>query len=387
MGSELRDVHVAAAEAAGLRYVTDDEPGIIRRGVGRGFAYYGPTGERIAARAERRRIASLAIPPAWTEVWICPDPNGHITATGRDAKGRKQYRYHPRFRALRDESKFGRMLTFSAALPRLRDRVERDLNRPGLERRKLLATLVRLLDKTLIRIGNEEYARANRSYGLTTLTRRHVEVRGHTLRFDFRGKSGVEHSVALADRRLARIVRHLQDLPGQQLFKYVDGDGKRQTVDSDDVNAYLREATGLDVTAKDFRTWSGTMLAVSALRASGPPASEREARRNVNSVLDQVARRLGNTRAVCRQYYVHPAVIAAYHRGVTAPTPPKNRRGRERPSAALRRDEVLTLQFIQSELGWPNGPVPANGQPERPQFPSATRTAAPTLRASAASPP
>jgi len=349
MGIELREIHAAAAEAAGLRYVTGEEPGITRRRVGRGFAYYQPDGTLIRGRAERRRIAALAIPPAWTDVWISPDVDSHIVATGRDAKGRKQYRYHPQFRALRDESKFGRMLTFSAALPRLRDRIERDLLSPGLPRRKLLAAIVRLLDKTLIRIGNDEYAKANRSYGLTTLKRRHVEVAGHTVRFEFRGKSGIEHSITLSDRRLARIVKELQDLPGQQLFKYIDDDGRRQTIDSSDVNEYLKTITGLDVTAKDFRTWSGTMIAARELREMGPAASEREARRNVNKVLDHVARRLGNTRAVCRKYYVHPAVIDAYHRGVTIDPVPHRPRTRERPSAALRREEIVVLQFLQEE--------------------------------------
>ncbi len=353
MPSILNDVHVAAAQAAGLRYVTDTEPGISRKRVGRGFAHYGPDGQLIRDRRERRRLAALAIPPAWTDVWICPDPNGHMQATARDAKGRKQYRYHPLFRARRDESKFGRMLTFSAALPRLREQIEQDLALPGLPRRKLLATIVRLLDKTLIRVGNDEYTRANRSYGLTTLRRRHVEVQGHTVRFEFRGKSGVQHSLAITDRRLAQIVQQLQDLPGQQLFKYVDGDGRRQSIDSDDVNAYLREVTGLSVTAKDFRTWSGTMLAARALRELGPPASEREARRNVNKALDHVAARLRNTRAVCRKYYVHPAVIAAYHRGVAlpeAPAPAPADRRRSRPSAALRREETAVLQFLQEEI-------------------------------------
>lgn len=349
MGTEARDTHVAAAEAAGLRYVTDAMRGISRRRVGTGFAYYGPEGSLIADRAERRRLAALAIPPAWTDVWICPDPSGHMQATARDAKGRKQYRYHPRFRALRDESKFGRMLTFSEALPRLREQIERDLAVPGLPRRKLLATLVRLLDKTLIRVGNDEYTRANRSYGLTTLRQRHVAVRGHTLTFEFRGKSGIQHSVAITDRRLARVVQLLQDLPGQQLFKYVDGDGKRQSVDSDDVNEYLRHVTRRDVTAKDFRTWSGTMLAARALRELGPGTSERQAKRNVNQALDEVAARLRNTRAVCRKYYVHPAVIEAYNRGVAVPEPPPLSGPRSRPSGSLRVEEVAVLQFLQEE--------------------------------------
>lgn len=350
MGIEIRETHVAAAEAAGLTYVTDATAGITRKRAGAGWAYYAPDGTLIGNRAERWRIGRLAIPPAWTDVWICPDPEGHIQATARDAKGRKQYRYHARFRALRDQSKFGRMLTFSEALPKLREQVERDLALDGLPRRKLLATVVRLLDKTLIRVGNDEYTKANRSYGLTTLRRHHVEVSGYTLRFEFRGKSGILHSIAVADQRLARIVQQLQDLPGHQLFKYVDEDGKRQTIDSDDVNAYLRHVSRRDITAKDFRTWSGTMIAARALRALGPAASERQARRNVNRALDQVAAHLRNTRAVCRKYYVHPAIIEAYHRGVAVPKPPRARRGRLRPSAALRREEIAVLQFLQQEV-------------------------------------
>jgi len=349
VGIEVRQTLVAAAETAGLTYVTDAVPGITRKRAGTGFAYYAPDGTLIRDRAERRRIGRLAIPPAWTEVWICPDPRGHIQATARDAKGRKQYRYHARFRALRDESKFGRMLTFSQALPTLREQVEVDLSLPGLPRRKLLATVVRLLDKTLIRVGNDEYTRANRSYGLTTLRRHHVEVSGYTMRFGFRGKSGILHSIAVADQRLARIVQQLQDLPGQQLFKYVDERGKRQTVDSDDVNAYLRHVTGRDVTAKDFRTWSGTMIAARALRELGPVASQREATRNVNRALDQVAHHLRNTRTVCRKYYVHPGIVEAYHRGVVVPESQREGRGRLRPTAALRREEVAVLQFLQRE--------------------------------------
>ena len=351
MKRDTRETLESAAGAAGLTYVTDSEPGLTRKRVGTGFAYYRTNGARIADRAERRRIASLAIPPAWTDVWICPDPDGHMQATARDAKGRKQYRYHERFRAQRDESKFGRMLQFCEALPKLREQIETDMAQPGLPRRKMLATLVRLLDKTLIRVGNDEYLKANRSYGLTTLQHKHVKVKGDTVHFEFRGKSGVEHDVAVSDRRLAHIVQQLQDMPGQQLFKYVDDDGKRQSIDSDDVNAYLREVTGISVTAKDFRTWSGTMLAARALREMGPPANEREAARNVNVALDQVAARLRNTRAVCRKYYVHPALIEAYHRGEAAPPPPARAPGRrERPSAALRRDEVRVLQFLQEEI-------------------------------------
>jgi DNA topoisomerase-1 len=346
------DEQIAAAAAAGLTYVTDAVPGIRRKGAGRGFAYYGVDGGLIRDRTIIRRIRKLAIPPAWTDVWICSDPEGHIQATARDAKGRKQYRYHPRFRAARDETKFGRMLRFSEVLPRLRARLEHDMARPGLPRRKVLAMLVRLLEKTHIRVGNDEYARQNRSYGLTTLKRRHVAVRGDTVKFEFRGKSGVPHSVKLPDRRIARIVQRCIELPGADLFQYVAGDGRREAVTSADLNEYLREITGLDATAKDFRTWAGTMLAARALRDIGPATSEREARRNVNKALDQVARRLGNTRAVCRKYYVHPAILETYMSGVVAPPPPESLPGpevkRERPSAALRREEVVVLQFLQN---------------------------------------
>lgn len=347
--------HVAAAQAAGLAYVTDALPGIRRKGAGRGFAYYRPDGSLIRERDELRRIRALVIPPAWTDVWICPDPAGHIQVTGRDAKGRKQYRYHPAFRAVRDETKFGRLLRFSEVLPALRQRVERDLSRPGLPRRKVLATVVRLLEKTLIRVGNDEYARANRSYGLTTLRRRHVAVEGSRLRFEFRGKRGIQHTVSVTDRRIARIVQRCQELPGQELFKYVDDEGRRQTVDSGDVNDYLREITGRDVTAKDFRTWAGTILAATALREIGPAAGEREIKRNIVQAIDRVAQRLGNTRAVCRKYYVHPAVLDAYAQGRVMPEPlPLPAAGkdrRRRPAAALRRAEVAVLQFLQDELG------------------------------------
>ncbi len=349
MPNDHHDEHVAAAKSAGLRYVTDAQPGITRKRAGSGWAFYSPKGKRIADDEERQRIASLAIPPAWTDVWICPDPRGHLQVTARDVKGRKQYRYHPKFREERDESKFDRMLAFSAGLPRLREKLERDLALPGLPRRKLLATMVRLLDKTLIRIGNEEYLKANKSVGLTTMRRRHVAVDGHTLTFSFRGKSGVQHEIAVTDRRLARIVKQLQELPGQELFHYRDDDGHRVSVDSGDVNAYLQELCEEEVTAKDFRTWSGTMIAARTLRDMGAAATQTEARRNVNRALDVVAKRLGNTRAVARKYYVHPAVIAAYHRGVAAPEPTRAKRGM-RHSAALRRDEVLVLQFLNDEL-------------------------------------
>src|SRR6202165_38886 len=269
--------HRKAAVRAGLTYVTDGFAGIRRLRSGGGWVYFAPNRARIRDPSKRKRLNSLAIPPAWTDVWICPDPSGHIQATARDARGRKQYRYHSSYREARDQSKFRHMLEFSEILPRLRERIERDLRAENLTRRQLLATVIRLLDKTLIRVGNDEYARANRSFGLTTLRRRHVRVNGSTLRFTFRGKSGVDHSVAVTDLRLARIVQRCQDLPGQEMFQYVDSFGRRQSITSDDVNEYLREISGRDITAKDFRTWGGTMVAALELRAMGPSSSRREA--------------------------------------------------------------------------------------------------------------
>ena len=341
--------HRHAARRAGLRYVTDGLPGIRRKKAGKSWVFFTPAGSRLRDAGECRRILSLAIPPAWTDVWICPDPRGHIQATARDARGRKQYRYHPRYRAARDESKFRRMLEFSEILPAIRDRVERDLRARDLTRRQVLATVVLLLDKTLMRVGNDEYARENGSFGLTTLRDRHVRVRGNLVRFNFRGKSGVNHEISIEDRRLARVVQQCQDLPGQELFQFVDAEGKRQAISSDDVNAYLRETTGRDITAKDFRTWAGTMLAAAELSAMGPAASRREATQNINEALDVVAHRLGNTRAVCRKYYVHPTVLQAYSSGLTVELPSKigpRLHRRRHPPAALRRDEVAVLQFL-----------------------------------------
>jgi DNA topoisomerase-1 len=344
--------HREAATRAGLLYVTDGVAGIRRQRSGKGWAFYRPDGRRIKDGVERTRIESLVIPPAWTEVWICPHAKGHIQATARDARGRKQYRYHSRYRDARDKSKFRRMLEFSEILPDIRERVERDLRARDLTRRQILATVVMLLDKTLIRVGNDEYARENRSFGLTTLRDRHVQIKGALLRFSFRGKSGVNHDVAITDRRLSRIVQQCQDLPGQELFQYLDSTGKRQAIISDDVNAYLRETTGRDITAKDFRTWAGTMLAAKELCAMGPAKSQREAERNMVKAIDAVAERLGNTRTVCRKYYVHPDLVRAYLRGLTATLPsralPRLQR-RANPPAALRRDEVAVLQFLQEE--------------------------------------
>ncbi|MCA1827645.1 MAG: DNA topoisomerase IB [Myxococcales bacterium] len=350
MGSPRRDEHRQAAVRAGLRYVTDGIAGISRRRAGTSWIFIAPGGARITDVRIRERILSLAIPPAWTDVWICPHDKGHIQATARDARGRKQYRYHPRYREVRDQSKFKRMLEFSEILPLLRERVERDLRAGDLSRRQILATVVMLLDRTLIRVGNDEYARENRSFGLTTLRDRHVQIDGAVVRFSFRGKSGVKHDLSIADKRIARIVQQSKDLPGEELFQYVDGDGKRQAIESDDVNAYLREVTGRDITAKDFRTWAGTMLAATQLCAMGIAKTRREANKNVLRALDAVAERLGNTRTVCRKYYVHPELMRAYMDGLTPSLPtralPREFR-RQNPPPALRRDEVAVLEFLQ----------------------------------------
>src|SRR3954447_16086307 len=305
----------AAARAVGLRYSNDTRPGITRRRSGRGMSYRGPDGASIHDAEVLERIRALAIPPAWTDVWICPDPAGHLQATGRDARGRKQYRYHARWRAGRDESKFERMIEFGKVLPRIRKRCEADLAKPGLSRDKVLAAVVRLLETTLIRVGNDEYARMNRSFGLTTLRGRHVSVEGAAIRFRFRGKSGQRHEVGLRDRRLAAIVRRCQELPGQELFAYIGRDGEVHDVRSEDVNEYLREISGANITAKDFRTWAGTVLAYRALRAAGAADDARAAKRNIVAAVKETALHLGNTPAVARRSYVHPAVVDAYLEG------------------------------------------------------------------------
>ena len=305
----------ASARAAGLRYSSDARPGITRHRVGKGFSYRRPDGDRIKDRTVLRRIRSLAIPPAWTDVWICTDPAGHLQATGRDARGRKQYRYHPAWTRGRDDLKFERLLDVARVLPRIRERCDADLARPGLSREKVLAAVVRLLELTLIRVGNEEYARLNRSFGLTTLKRRHARVEGSAIRFRFAGKSGKRHEVGLRDRRLAAIVRRCQDLPGQELFAYIGDDGVPHDISSDDVNEYLREISGIDMTAKDFRTWAGTVLAYRALRALAPVESGRAAKKNVVEAVRLTADQLGNTPAVARRSYVHPAILDAYLEG------------------------------------------------------------------------
>jgi DNA topoisomerase-1 len=309
------DDPIAAARAAGLRYVNDVDPGISRLRHGRGFSYRDSDGEPVRDRATLTRIRSVAIPPAWQDVWICPNPRGHIQATGRDARGRKQYRYHPLWRVVRDEAKYSRTIAFAAALPALRRRVGRDLARPGLPRQKMVALVVRLLETTLLRVGNEEYARDNKSFGLTTLRNRHVRVTGSEVNFSFRGKSGKVVQLGLRDRRLARVLRACQDLPGQRLFQYVDEAGEVQPIDSEDVNEYLRAAMGDDFSAKDFRTWAGTVLAVGALRELSVGlvnGREHPTNSHVVAAIKGVAQALGNTPAVCRRCYIHPQVVDAY---------------------------------------------------------------------------
>jgi DNA topoisomerase-1 len=336
---------LAAAEAASLRYVTDGSPGIARFRVGRGFRYRAADGSPVRDLATRRRIRALVIPPAWTEVWICPTPHGHVQAVGRDARGRKQYRYHPRWRETRDASKYGRLLLFAERLPALRRRVAADLGRPGLPREKVLATVVRLLETSLIRVGNAEYAAANGSFGLTTLRSRHVRIEGASLRFEFRGKGGKRHIVDIADRRLARVVRQCQELPGHELFQYVDDDGQRRTITSGDVNAYLRETAGEEFTAKDFRTWAGTVLAARALTGK-LPGSETEAKRNVVEAIRAVAARLGNTVAICRKCYVHPGVVDAYLGGTLDRI--VQRAGQRRRAPGLDADERAVLPLLRT---------------------------------------
>jgi DNA topoisomerase-1 len=299
-------------EAVGLRYVSDSSPGIVRRRAGKGFCYHARDGELVRDADKLRWIRSLAIPPAWQDVWISPDPRAHILATGRDARGRKQYRYHPRWRQVRDEAKFHHILAFGRALPHIRQTVESDLRRRGLDKRKVVAIVVRLLETTLIRVGNEEYRRANKTFGLTTMRSRHLRLEGARLRFRFRGKGGKQHEVTVRNRRLARLVETLQELPGQELFTYLGRDGEPEPVESSDVNIYLREVGGGDFTAKDFRTWSATVLAAWALQEFESFDSKAAAKRNITRAIERVAMRLGNTPAITKKSYVHPEIFEGY---------------------------------------------------------------------------
>jgi DNA topoisomerase-1 len=344
----LRADPVASAKEAGLYYVTDAHPGIRRQRSGRGFTYRTPDGTPIRDQQELQRMKALGIPPAWTEVWICPVAEGHLQATGRDAKRRKQYRYHPHWRARREETKYAQMSAFGEALPMIRRQVEHDLALPGLPRTKVLATVLRLLEITLIRVGNEAYARVNHSFGLTTLRDQHVDITSATLRFQFHGKTGKEHLIEVHDRRLARIVRQCHDLPGQELFQYVDDEGQRRTIDSADVNAYLRQITGQDFTTKDFRTWAGSALALEALQACGACESWTQGRAHVAQVIKTVASRLGNTPAICRKCYVNPVIIEAFMEGSLLQTLQAIAdRDRTSPPQGLSPQEWIALRFFQ----------------------------------------
>jgi len=331
-----------SALAARLKYVNQARAGIRRVGAPGRFRYVRPDGKPVD-KATRQRILSLVIPPAWTDVWICPDPNGHLQAVGRDAKGRKQYRYHQRWHEVRDETKFGRLVAFARALPAIRARTKADLSRPGLSRSRVLAAVVALLEKTLIRIGNEEYARDNQSYGLTTLRDTHARIQASAVRFVFRGKSGKEHQVTLHDRRLAKIVKDCRDLPGQELFQYIDAQGKRRSIGSGDVNQYVREISRQDFTAKDFRTWAGTVLAATSLAAIRDDRSGKVTKRDLVRAVESVADRLGNTKAVCRKSYIHPAILAAYLEGDTI----RSSRNGSNGKSLLSADERAVLSFLE----------------------------------------
>jgi DNA topoisomerase-1 len=328
---------IAAAKDAGLRHVNDDDPGIARRPTGDGLAYFGVDGTKLRDKAALARIKALVVPPAWTDVWICADPRGHIQATGRDVRGRKQYRYHAKWRETRDTAKFGHMAAFGRALPAIRAAVDKDLGRRDLSRERVLATVVRLLEQTLVRIGNDEYARTNKSFGLTTLRNRHLKADGAALVLDFRGKSGVRHRARIGDRRIATIVRRLRELPGQRLFQYED-DGVIYQIGSSDVNDYLRAVSGEDITAKDFRTWAATLAAAQQLAAADPPLSEVEAKRQLVACVKDTARLLGNTPAVCRKAYIHPQVFTGWRAGALA----------GRFTGDLDRDEAALIRFLDS---------------------------------------
>jgi DNA topoisomerase-1 len=340
-----------AAKAAGLRYATDKRAGIQRKRAGKAFRYIALDGQTIRDQEILARIRSLAIPPAWEDVWICPSPLGHIQATGRDEKGRKQYRYHPRWREVRDGAKYDRMMAFGRTLPRLREQTDRDLALPGLPRRKVVAAIVQLLEQSLIRVGNDEYAKANHSFGLTTMFNKHVALDGSSIQFKFRGKSGIRHKIEIRDRRLARIVKRCQELPGQELFQYIDEDGATQDIDSSDINDYLRETTGQDFTAKDFRTWAGTVLAAMALQEFEAFDSQAQAKKNVVRAIESVAERLGNTPTVCRKCYVHPAILDAYQDGsMIEALRQRADQEMEKSLGHLKPEEAAVMALLQNRL-------------------------------------
>lgn len=354
-----------SAREAGLSYVSTDAAGIKRIKKGKAFSYLLPNGQTLTNKDELARIKRLAIPPAWTDVWICPHANGHLQATGYDARGRKQYRYHPRWREVRDETKYNRMIDFALALPTIRKRIEHDFNLPGLPREKVLATIIKILETGLIRVGNDEYARANKSFGLTTMLDRHVDIRGRIIQFQFKGKSGKFHRINLEDARLAKIVRKCQEIPGQELFQYIGDDGKPHDITSSDVNDYLKEITRTDFTAKDFRTWSGTVLAAVALASFEQFKTKKEAKKNLLRAIEEVSSKLGNTPAICRKCYIHPFIINTYIEGeLTAifksgrgqvprlfgEGASSKRQSRESKFFALKYEEKSVLNFLQKQL-------------------------------------
>jgi DNA topoisomerase I len=334
----------------GLRYVADDLPGFRRKRAGKGFAYLDARNRLIRDPDTIRRIESLAIPPAWEDVWICPLPHGHLQATGRDARGRKQHRYHPKWREARDETKYARMMAFAKALPKIRARVAWDLKLPGLPRNKVLATVVKLLETSLIRVGNEEYANHNHSYGLTTMLDRHAKVNGYNVQFRFRGKGGKDHTIDVENPHLATIVKRCQDLPGQELFQYLDENGKQVDVKSEDVNAYLREIVGGDYTAKDFRTWAGTVLAAIALREAQKFDTQAQAKKNITQAIETVAEKLGNTPVICRKCYVHPAIIDSYLDGSTVKVVEQRAQHIRATGVKLRSEEAAVLSLLEKRL-------------------------------------
>lgn len=354
-GLAIKPEPVQSARAVGLRYVTDEIPGFRRKKRGKSFDYLDEKGKPLKSPSHLTRIKSLVIPPAWTEVWICPYENGHLQATGRDARGRKQHRYHPRWREVRDETKYARMIAFARQLPKIRRRINQDLKLAGLPRNKVLATIVRLLEVSLIRVGNEEYARDNKSYGLTTMQDRHAEIKGHKVKFKFRGKSGKSHDIDIEDKHLAKTVRSCQELPGQDLFQYFDEGGKKQDVKSEDVNEYLREIAGEEFTAKDFRTWAGTVLAAMALQEFERVSNQKQAKKNIVRAIEAVSERLGNTPSVCRKCYVHPAVLDCYMDGTLLEILRERAQMETRNLRHMRPEEGLVLGLLQERLAQEKG--------------------------------
>lgn len=374
---------LADAKSVGLRYVADHHPGITREPVKNGFRYLDVNGQCIEDEVELARIKSLAVPPAWTDVWICRWPHGHIQAIGRDAKGRKQYRYHPQWRSVRDDVKYGRMLSFGRVLPTIRSKIDQALSLPGLPREKVLAAIVYLLQNTMMRVGNKEYARSNDSFGMTTLRKKHVRVDGTQIQFEFRGKSGIQHSIKLQDRRLARIIKSTRELPGQELFQYVGDDGQRHSIGSADVNDYLRELSGEDYTAKDFRTWAGTMLAAVTLQAAGQAESETQAKKNIVQAIETVSKKLGNTPAICRKCYVHPGVLDAYVDGtlheITCQARACKADKNIAPAHALTQDEIAVLVLLE-KLAEKNGLVAKAAVKVRERSTNRSKHSAPSAR-------